>query len=487
MNARISGAGLFLAIFLSCSSLHAQNEDDALRYSKTMFGGTARGIGLAGATGAMGADFSSLSVNPAGLGMFRRSEFTLTPQLLIRGANTQYLGSSRSDEDAALNFQNWGFVFTGKVDNNSTSGWRMVSLGVGYNRLVDFSSRIVASGNNASSSYLDVLRDQSNGSAPQALDAFSTSLAYNSYLTSPFPDSIALNQYFTEMPSLINKSQTRTIQQSGGIGETVISLGGNYSDRLFIGATLGFQRIRFSQINTYSEEDIDQKVPLNYYDEINDLTTDGSGINMKIGAIYMPADFFRFGFALHTPTFMRLTDSYQTSIYAYFDSLGSPKIAESPQGNFDYRLRTPFRFVGSAAFVFNKMGLLSFDYEFVDYRDARLRSGVFSFGQANSNIAVKYQTAGNLRVGTEWKIADFYIRGGYALYGSPFSDNRFGGAMRGITGGFGYRGDGLFVDAGFISSKSSQSQFIYNSMYNGNLMRSDLNSLALVFTVGYKY
>jgi hypothetical protein len=306
-------------------------------------------------------------------------------------------------------------------------------------------------------------------------------------LTSPFPDSIALNQYFTEMPSGLNKEQTRIIDARGGIGETVFSFGANYSDRLFLGGTAGYQRVRFSQTNSYSENDVDNLVRLESFDQTDDLTTDGSGFNLKLGAIFMPVDFVRIGAAMHTPTFLRLTDSYQTTMSAIFDSLGSPLVVESPRGNFDYRIRTPFRLVGSAAFIFAKMGLLSVDYEFLDYRDARLNSIGYGFGPENSNINNKYRTAGNLRIGTEWKIADFYVRGGYALYGSPFRDERFGSDMSAITGGFGYRGAKFFFDAGFFRTTQDQAQFIYSSLYNSNLMSSKVSSLAMMMTVGYKY
>lgn len=489
MNTLRNGTGFFLALIFSCKALFAQNEDDALRYSRTMFGGTARSIGLAGASGAMGADFSALSVNPAGAGLYRRSEFTLSPQLLIRSAKSRYLGSSGSDENVALNFQNWGIVFSGKTESAASEGpgWRRFTFGVGYNRLADFGSRFFASGQNSSGSYLDVLRDQANGFSPDMLDPNSTLMAYNSYLISPFPDSIAPKQYFTEMPAQLKKSQSRTIEQRGGIGETVITIAGNYSDRLFLGGTLGFQRVRFNQTNTYSEKDLDNQVRLDFFDEITELTTEGTGLNLKLGALYMPADFVRIGFSVHTPTFFRLSDQFQTFQNAKFDTLPVANMAESPIGNFDYRLRTPFRMVGSAAFIFAKLGLLSIDYEFVDYRDAVLRSQLFSFSQANSNTASKYRIAGNLRVGTEWKIMDFYLRGGYALYGTPFQNNSLGGEMSGFTGGFGYRNSNLFFDAGFFRTSMNQSQYMYNSNYNSNLVNNEIRTLALVFTVGIKF
>jgi hypothetical protein len=59
--------------------------------------------------------------------------------------------------------------------------------------------------------------------------------------------------------------------------------------------------------------------------------------------------------------------------------------------------------------------------------------------------------------------------------------------MTAITGGFGYRSGGLFFDAGFIQSSQTQAQYIYDSFFNSNLMSSDIKTLGMIFTIGYKY
>ena len=56
---------------------NAQNELDALRYSNTGTGGTARSYAMANAFGALGADLSAFHINPAGLGLYRKSEVSI--------------------------------------------------------------------------------------------------------------------------------------------------------------------------------------------------------------------------------------------------------------------------------------------------------------------------------------------------------------------------------------------------------------------------
>ena len=71
---------IILLIFVSFSiNIHAQTISDALRYSNLEVGGTARTVGVGGGIGALGADYSVLSTNPAGIAAFRTNEFVITP------------------------------------------------------------------------------------------------------------------------------------------------------------------------------------------------------------------------------------------------------------------------------------------------------------------------------------------------------------------------------------------------------------------------
>lgn len=67
-------------LFLS-GLLRAQGYDDILRFSRFTTTGTARSAAMGGAFGALGGDLSTLSTNPAGIGVFRKSEAAFTPLL----------------------------------------------------------------------------------------------------------------------------------------------------------------------------------------------------------------------------------------------------------------------------------------------------------------------------------------------------------------------------------------------------------------------
>ena len=127
----------------------AQTDIDALRYSQSSLAGTARFVGLGGAFGAVGADFSSLSENPAGIGLYRHSEFTFTPSVYAEQTSSTFLNQTGVDNKFNFNIGNLGLVFSKPLSNdNATDGWKSISFAVGYNRLNNFNTRTSYEGTN---------------------------------------------------------------------------------------------------------------------------------------------------------------------------------------------------------------------------------------------------------------------------------------------------------------------------------------------------
>ena len=98
------------AVMLSVFA-HAQYVDNALLFSQQYFGGTARSEAMGGAFGSLGGDFSSLSINPAGIGVYRHSEFMFTPNVMhYDKTEATYQGQIADDTEYKFNFNNFGFV-----------------------------------------------------------------------------------------------------------------------------------------------------------------------------------------------------------------------------------------------------------------------------------------------------------------------------------------------------------------------------------------
>ena len=119
--------GRFTACLFYPITIYAQNEIDALRYSQSMFGSTARSFSMGGAFGALGADYSSMSSNPAGLGVYRRSEFSFSMGFANRNTDSDFLNRQRDENRFSFDLHRkrqtrvdvaemgrYGFAFLGK-------------------------------------------------------------------------------------------------------------------------------------------------------------------------------------------------------------------------------------------------------------------------------------------------------------------------------------------------------------------------------------
>lgn len=451
----------FLACFFLSLHVKGQTDLDALRYSKASFGTTARSMAMGGAFGALGADFSVLSQNPAGIGLFRKNEFSVSPMFNYRASDAMYIETKSIDGRLNFGFGNFGVEFCRNLKN--ANGWKNWNFGIGYNRINSFSGRSSFEGINKQNSLLDSYIEEANGVDPTLLSdqvSFEASEAFNIYLL----DSINGNQYYSAFPNagMLQRKSTRT---RGSVGEWDFSFGGNYNDKLFLGASIGINTLRYIEDSKYEEIDSQNlhdsiagldisSFSLNQY-----LNTSGTGINLKLGIIYKPADWIRIGTAFHTPAYYNLSDDYSSYLIAKFAN-GPTYTSQTLQGNFDYTLLTPLKAIGSLAFIINNFGLISADYEFIDYASAKLSSRDYSFSDVNGTIDAKYRPASNIRLGAEYKYDIFSFRLGGAYYGSPFqmglnlkSEDQH---QISYTGGLGIRGKNGYIDIAYALAQSTE-------------------------------
>ena len=441
--------------FISSSFVSAQNEEDALRYSRQFITGTARSVGMGGAMGAIGGDFTSLSINPAGIGVYRKSEFTISPSLNWNSTQSDFLGNKIDQTRYGMRIGNIGYVITNNTDKEQ--GIVSTSFGFGYNQLNNFNQNILMSGTNTSSSLLDNFTQIYNDPLMDRSD-FYERLAYD-------VDIVALDtatgDYFNDFQrGNYGQLQQRRVSASGSLGEYAFSMGANYSHKIYFGATFGLQRVRYEKSIEHTETDQGNRAE--YTEKFvfhEDLITRGYGFNLKIGIIARPIEFVRLGAAFHVPTFYFLNDRFSTDLMARYDpDLNiSPKTAKSPLGEYDYRLKTPSKFVGSAAVTIGKYGLVSVDYERINYSTANLEGSDYGFILENNAINDNFQSTNNLRMGAELRLGKGYLRGGYAIYGSPlkFVNPEADSKYSVLSGGVGFRNSDFFMDLAYANGLSS--------------------------------
>lgn len=491
---------LFTITMLVPFLMYGQDLADALRYSNIQAQGTARSGAMGNAFGALGGDFTSVGINPAGIGLYRSGEFAITPKSSSTSIESSYWGTSIEDNDYKFMLNNISYISAIPLSNRNEAGIISVNLGIGYNRLKDFNSNSIAQGKNVDGSYLDYFADNANDGI---WSDYYEELAWNTDLLLFDEDN---NEYFHDIQDAnYGQTQRKSIAKTGSIDEYSFATGVNFNHKFYLGLSVGIMDLYYRETSTLMEKDDNNNIPyFNDYSFNSYLTTSGTGYNFKFGAIYKPINEIRLGISVHTPSFYRLTDLFETSMRSnitYDD--GTENYEEnSPFSEYDYRLETPMRTTFSGAFVIAKKGLLSIDYELVNYGKAKLRSGGDGYGfvDENMDITEAYKTTGNLRIGGELMATNAVsLRGGFEFHPSAYNSMAFGNSQPNAdadlmvySGGIGYRSGLFFADIAYRYTTSESFDLPYPVPYNTiypepqtisyNLVKHDV-----MFTLGFKF
>ncbi|HMO40596.1 MAG TPA: hypothetical protein PKC76_14685 [Saprospiraceae bacterium] len=487
MNNRI----LTMLLLIFCSThLFSQTAADALRFSQFDFGGTARAVGSGSALGALGSDFSALSVNPAGLGWYRRSEFVFTPGIASSGTTSRLLNSEpgglTEDNRSAFNLASLGTVI---ASNPRSQDWTTFNFAIGFNRVADFNQRFFFQGNSQGSI---VNRFQEIANSGAGLGNFESRIAHGAEAIYDFDNTGVFNSDFELAPNaIINRNQT--VINRGSMSELGISISGNYKERVLLGVTVGLPFISFTEEKVYRESDPNNEVPffesLEYRER---LTTTGVGINLKAGIIVRPHQALRLGAAVHTPTtFRRLEDNYRTAMdYNYVDDGQFFQGRDSLDGIFQYRLRTPWRYIGSAGLIVGKTGFLSAEAEWVDYSNNRFTFTNLSFSNderiANDSITATLSQAVNIRLGGELAYEIFRFRAGLGLHGSPYAG--VNDTDTSYSFGLGIREQSFYIDLAFRRRQFGSTYLPYRtSQAPMQVVNNQRNSDQFLLTFGFRF
>lgn len=463
-------------IVLSLSSLSfsvlAQNrEADILRYSRADLGGTARTQAIGGAQTALGGDIGSLSSNPAGLGFFRRSDFSFSPTITDIRNNTSYLGNQYSYDKGAVNFANIGVVWarsTPQADEGKKSaGWLSYAFGLGYNRTNTYNSNFSFSGKNKLSSFTYYLADQANlyginvDNSGNASDNTLAGQAYNAALINSQKNGNQTTYQPGTFPSGSNPAnQSGYNYQAGRTDDVNISFGTNYGNQLYLGVGANLSTLRYSYAFNFLETGINNtQTPtinvhgLNYTENFDAA---GTGVSAKAGLIYRPDASIRLGAYLQTPTWYHITEAVNNTMVSSTDATGAPLYtpAASNGGLASYDMKTPWKYNFGGSFFFKTFAFISADVELVDYKSASFHSADSVSLLINKNIQSIYRSAVNYRLGAEIKAGIFSFRAGYALYGNPYSATTLlSSATTSYTGGLGLRTGNFYADIAVINTQ----------------------------------
>ncbi len=489
-----------LFIGLSVQVAQGQTAVDALRYGELLPSGTARMVGVGGAMSSIGADMGSLNINPAGLGVYRKSEFTLTPGFQLSQVGSSLNGGSEnSNSNSKMGLENIGLVFYKGYDNQK---FKSFNFGVAINRVANFNRSVTYEGKTAGS-IINSFQGNAQGFFANDLDPFTSQVAESSgaiFVQNGDPADRWSSDFDTFEDLAIDRSET--ITTTGGVSDLLLALGFNISHKLYLGISGNFPFVRLEETRSYAEDDrTDDAIPF-FRDLTYDqsITTTGLGAGLKAGFIYRITNEIRLGGAVHSPTKYRLSDNFTSSMSYFYINEEDPSLplidgsGDSPAGSFSYALQTPWRINGGVSVVLKKFGFISLDVEHFDYSSM---SYDFAISDNNTNIQVAQENVNgqiredftdalNIKLGAEYLIKKFRIRAGYGIYGTPFDAENKGRNV--LSLGAGFRGDNAYIDLAFRNTSTTENYTPYNSPIGFNQqVANDINTNNLLLTVGYRF
>lgn len=488
-----------MIVFFAPVLIKAQKLSDAFRFSNNQIQGTARSAGMGNAMGALGGDFTSLSINPAGSGIYRSGEFVITPVYNFSNSEISLNNNKFSDNHTSINLSNIGIVGQFKVSANN-KGLVSINYGFGINRLANFNSNSFVTKNGSAVSYLDDIANYSTGEklynsylsqdySDVEYRDWNAKLAWETYLMNPAVDNQG-NELDQNYVSILHENekvdQIKSYSVEGGINEYVLNFGLNFNHNFYVGTTVGIEDLSYRSISLY-EEKFEQGGSFTYRDK---YTVNGTGVNIKVGAIYKPNNFIRLGLAFHSPTLYQIDEESNLEM----ESVLAQTYNSYGVNNYNYEFYNPTKIIFSSAIIINKTGLLSADIEYQNYSNVRFRkggNGSENFTDLNTIIDNEFKDVLNLRLGGEIKITDnFGVRAGGEFYGNPYkkpvdddsflTDDIITGSV-----GFGYTVNKFSLNAAYRQSLIKTSQANDQPTFYQLPQKDSKNQILLSF--GFKF
>lgn len=382
--------------------------------------GTARFVGMGGALGALGADMSVISWNPAGIGLYRKNDLAIT----FGGA----WGKSYIDEENRGNatFDQAGFVYNIKTYSEDCP---YVNFAFNFQKKINFNHNFYADNPNLNElSQLDQVAELTDwDSGTENLEGMAWDNGFFSTGTNGNGDEYRFNKYGSSL------SNQYTHHSEGSLNSFDFNLSTNISNRAFIGLTVGVDNMRYRGWTWYAEQDYltgKDKYYLN-----NDIHISGTGVNVKLGTIIRPLEDspFRFGFVVETPTWYRLRNS------TWFNMQRGPSYGNTQTDEWEsylrFNLRSPWKLRACIGSTVGSTFAWDVDYEYAAYGNASMGypENVYADGSTSGNVkdlGMNKLTRENmrgthtLRVGMEANATkNLSFRLGYNLSTSAYNKN----------------------------------------------------------------
>jgi len=397
-----------LAIMSISAAFFAQAQDvSVIRntvdvYSSSPNVGSAKFNAMAGSNGALGGDANSLLTNPAGLGVAISGEISGTLSIMSNKNTSSYAGSSYGYTVNKGDLGNVGAVLTFPL--MTESAWKFINIGVNFSNQ-SIENYIETPGNS------NLIYDFADGG--------SSSFGRHAY------------------------------DRYGYLTKTSVGVGANYNNNLYLGAGLNFFNSSIDQSDTAIFNSLDDGSSEYFSKQNTPFIERGNGFSASLGVIGKLSPNFRIGAALETPTFWNIDRSYNF----YNDAVYGDDYAVENR-----KFTSPLKATVSAAFIASKSFALNVDYTL---GLTKPKYKVYGPAETELNDFFKddYKNLSELKIGAEYRVKQFRLRGGYAYTSSPF-------------------------DALTVSRYTDSGDDVTDKSYN-DLILNDRNALS--FGIGYDF
>nr|WP_315145629.1 outer membrane protein transport protein [uncultured Flavobacterium sp.] len=471
---------IFLLFISSFYSVQAQEIPDAMRFAQDNLNGTARFRAMGGAFGALGGDMSAINVNPAGSAIFSNNQLSISLSTFNKKNDSNYFGTTTSDSESNFDMNQTGGVFVFK-NRNTSSNWKKFSMAINYENINDFDNSVFSAGVNPTNSVdkyflsyangvpLGVIRDndyaQLDNGAQQAY------LGYEAFIINPVTDLDTNTRYVSNVTPGGNYYQENSIYSNGYNGKLSFNAATSYKDKLYIGVNLNSHFTDYVQSTSFYESNrntltTDYTVTNLRFN--NNLHTFGTGFSFQIGAIAKVTNEIRLGFSYDSPIWYNLSDELSQSVTAVSANTVNqlpPDVVDPNIINYyqPYQLTTPGKITGSFAYIFGKTGLISLDYSLKNYDCTTFEPENDPYYRSlNTEMSNILKTSGELRLGAEYKIKEWSLRGGYRFEESPYKDGTTIGDLNSFSGGLGYNFGVFKLDFSYTNAQRNSQQAFFN-------------------------
>ena len=431
---------IFFAVSLFAAlSANAQETYENAKLAGEDLNGTARYVGMGGAMEALGADISTIGSNPAGIGLFRHNNISVSGGLLMQSDGKEFANGKKTN----LSFDQIGGVYSTRTGQKS-----FLNFGFNYHKGKNFDYILNAAGSLSNSSqnkqsyikgalgnqneggfYIDKNKDGQNIGY---VNSTSKNVAYTwsqidyLYWNNLIPDKNT-GRFNYESATGYNLARANT----GYIGNYDFAVSGNLNDRVYLGLTFGMKDVNYKGYSEYRE---------NFNNAGGVLVRDerkitGSGFDITAGVIVRPVaeSPFRIGAYVKTPTWYDLTTSNTTRL-VYPPSTTSVLSPDSISSNsYDFKMWTPWKFGFSLGHTVGNYLALGATYEYENFSNINSRvndGGYYNYyGEyyessspdktMNNHTKEVLKGVSTLKLGVEYKpVSNVALRMGYN-YVSP--------------------------------------------------------------------